>query len=229
MMQFVITPLYLVLAAVIGLLVGMLVSNLLSQRENKTTTPEQPPKELAQQGFSEALRLWYSPKGKKVITYLDGEYYREYLTLSPEQKGRVNRILDLWTEWSGRNLQKKAEPAVFTTDGQPADTSSLQPILVDSVAEAIKEEEEPEKQAGAKDDQPKTIAGQISKIIDKMLEGNPLREKGIRLIENAHQGVDVWIGLEKFDGIDAIPYPEVQQLIREAVAEWERESEKIKK
>jgi hypothetical protein len=70
----------------------------------------------------------------------------------------------------------------------------------------------------------KTVAGQISDIIAEMIQTSPLKEKGIRLIERPDHGVDVWFGVEKFDGIGAIPYPEVKQLIREAAARWEKEN-----
>ncbi len=70
----------------------------------------------------------------------------------------------------------------------------------------------------------KTVAGQISDIIAEMIQTSPLKEKGIRLIERPDHGVDVWFGIEKFDGIGAIPYPEVKQLIREAAARWEKEN-----
>ncbi|MRS04168.1 hypothetical protein EG832_13260, partial [bacterium] len=71
-MPIVITPLYLVLAAVIGLLVGLLVSSLFSSRETKSTESDEPPQELTKEGFAESASLWYSPSGKKIITKLDG-------------------------------------------------------------------------------------------------------------------------------------------------------------
>jgi hypothetical protein len=71
---------------------------------------------------------------------------------------------------------------------------------------------------------PKTIAGQISDILDEIIQTSPLREKGIKLIEREDHGVDVWFGMEKFDGIEAIPYPEVKALIKTAAARWEREA-----
>jgi hypothetical protein len=70
----------------------------------------------------------------------------------------------------------------------------------------------------------KTVAGQISDIIAEMIQTSPLKEKGIKLIERPDHGVDVWFGVEKFDGIGAIPYPEVKQLIREAAVQWEKEN-----
>jgi hypothetical protein len=232
-MQVEITPLFLVLAAVIGLLVGLLVSSLFSSREPKSTDSNEPPQEMVKDGFAEAVSLWYSPSGKKIVTQLDGGFYRDFLVLSADQKTRVNKLLALWSNWAGKVTEEKIEPTSapildHQTDNE-ADLPAVAPVLDWSVQEALKSEETTEKAILPKKDKPTTIAGQISLIIDKMLVDSPIKEKGIKLIENSNQGVDVWIGLEKFDGIDAIPYPDVQHLIREAVAQWEREMEAGKK
>lgn len=71
---------------------------------------------------------------------------------------------------------------------------------------------------------PKTVAGQISDIIEEMIQTSPLRDKGIKLIEREDHGVEVLFGTEKFDGIESIPYPEVKQLIKAAVARWQKEA-----
>jgi len=224
-----ITPIYLVLAAVIGLLVGLLVSSLFSSRGSKSAEPNEPPQELVKDGFAEAARLWYSPSGKKIVTQLDGAYYRDFSALSADQKNRVNKLLTLWSVWAGRVTEIKAEPpSAPVANLNPDAETELPPMAAPldwSVQEALKADESAESAVLSIEDKPKTIAGQISLIIEKMLVDSPIKEKGIKLIENSHQGVDVWIGLEKFDGIDAIPYPDVQQLIREAVAQWEREME----
>lgn len=70
-----------------------------------------------------------------------------------------------------------------------------------------------------------SITQQISAILEEMLEGTDLKEKGIKLLENQENGVDVWIGMEKFSGIDTVPYPQVRQLIHDAVVRWEQETE----
>lgn len=224
-----ITPLYLVLAAVIGLLVGLLVSSLFSSRETKSADADQPPQELVKEGFAEAVRLWYSPSGKKIVTQLDGGFYRGLSDLSPDQKNRVTKLLSLWSAWAGKALEEKVEKYIGPEMRAPAvDAENLppiEPVLDWSVQEALKSGGDSDGSILPLEDKPKTIAGQISLIIERMLVDSPIKEKGIKLIENSHHGVDVWIGLEKFDGIDAIPYPDVQQLIREAVAQWEREME----
>lgn len=224
-----ITPLFLVLAAVIGLLVGLLVSSLFSSRDPKGGVPDETPQEMVKDGFAESASLWYSPNGKKIVTQLEGGFYRDYLTLSPEQKNRVNKLLALWSAWVGKAAVAKADSITAPVAGvavvENADLPPVEPLLDWSVQEAINSEKAETPSALPEEDRPKTIAGQISLIIEKMLVTSPIKEKGIKLIENEHQGVDVWIGLEKFDGIDAIPYPDVKQLIHEAVAQWEREME----
>ena len=70
-----------------------------------------------------------------------------------------------------------------------------------------------------------SITQQISAILDEMLAGTELQDKGIRLWENEDHGVDVWVGVEKFEGIEAVPYPQVRQVIRDAVLRWEKETE----
>lgn len=96
------------------------------------------------------------------------------------------------------------------------------PIIADEV-EPYNPLKAEEKMAEAQNLQSKTIAGQISDIIADMIQSSPLKEKGVRLIERPDHGVDVWFGIEKFDGIDAIPYPEVKQLIKAAATRWEQE------
>ena len=221
-----ITPIFLVLAAIIGLLIGLLVASLFSSRDSKDTDEETPPAALAKDGFAEAARLWYSPGVKKVIPQLDGEFYRDYKTLSEEQQSRVNKLAELFSVWTGKELEsEKYIPVTQIKSDVGEELPPIGPVLDWSVAEALKNEEKEKVSPLGTTLKPKTIAGQISLILEKMLEGHPLKEKGIKLIENDHRGVDVWIGLEKYDGIDVVPYPEVQQFIRAAVAQWEREIE----
>jgi hypothetical protein len=227
-----ITPIYLVLAALIGLLIGLLVSSLFTQKDVKHVNKTEPPAEMARDRYAEGARIWYSPGVKKVITELDGAYYRDHSTLSAEQKSRVNKLLELWSEWAGKFQVTKQDASVAEDPALVNEIAATEgkhlppigPVLDWSVEEALKTEETLEDMTERMAVKPRTVAQQISLVLEKMLEGNPLKEKGIKLIENDHHGVDVWIGLEKFDGIDDIPYPEVQDLIRQAVVRWERET-----
>ncbi len=70
-------------------------------------------------------------------------------------------------------------------------------------------------------EKPKTIIDQINDVLDRLVEGTENAKKGIRLEDNGHQGVTVWVGLTRYEGVDALIDPEVQQLIKDAVAKWE--------
>lgn len=70
-----------------------------------------------------------------------------------------------------------------------------------------------------------SITQQISAILDDMLVGTELADEGIKLVENEEHGVDVWVGVEKYSDIDEVPYPQVRQVIKDAVVRWEQENE----
>lgn len=69
-----------------------------------------------------------------------------------------------------------------------------------------------------------SIVAQINTVLQNRLAVSHLANQGIRLQESPSGGVRVYIGLDKYDGIEAIPDPEIKEFIRQAVAEWERQS-----
>lgn len=73
-----------------------------------------------------------------------------------------------------------------------------------------------------------SITQQISAILDEMLIGTEMADEGIKLVENEEHGVDVWVGVEKYTDIDEVPYPQVRQVIRDAVLRWEQENDSQK-
>jgi hypothetical protein len=67
-----------------------------------------------------------------------------------------------------------------------------------------------------------SIAAQVNDILQEKLHGTPLAQRGIRLMELPGKGMVVLIGMEQFDSVDAVPYPEIKALIKESVAIWEK-------
>ncbi len=70
-----------------------------------------------------------------------------------------------------------------------------------------------------------SITEQISEILDELIGKSGLKGQNIKLMENPDHGVDVYVGLEKFPGVDAVPYPQVREMIKTAVKLWEKEAE----
>jgi hypothetical protein len=68
----------------------------------------------------------------------------------------------------------------------------------------------------------KSIAAQIDEILQEKLAGQTMEKRAIRLLELPGKGMVVAVGLEQYDGVGAVPDPEIRSLIREAVSDWER-------
>jgi hypothetical protein len=67
-----------------------------------------------------------------------------------------------------------------------------------------------------------SIVQQIDSILQEHLEKTPLARQGIRLQESAQGGVEVYVGLKKYNAVDDVPDAEVKLAIRSAIAEWEK-------
>ncbi len=72
---------------------------------------------------------------------------------------------------------------------------------------------------------PLSIVEQINDILQETIKDTPLAGRMIRLVEDPRAGVVVWVGLEHFPGVDAVPDPEVKAALRKAASEWERRTE----
>lgn len=67
-----------------------------------------------------------------------------------------------------------------------------------------------------------SIAAQVDEILQDKLKGTSLEKRGIRLMELPGKGMVVMIGLEQFDSVGAVPYPEIKAVLQESVAVWEK-------
>ena len=66
------------------------------------------------------------------------------------------------------------------------------------------------------------MVGQINAILQTRITNTKLADMGVTMIESPGGGVFVYVGLNKFEGIDSVPDEEVKTVIRAAIAEWER-------
>jgi plasmid maintenance system antidote protein VapI len=67
-----------------------------------------------------------------------------------------------------------------------------------------------------------SIVEQIDEILQSLLEGTPLEERGIRLQEAPDGSVQVWIGLQRYDSVETVPDAEVRRVIQRAIKTWEQ-------
>ncbi len=70
-----------------------------------------------------------------------------------------------------------------------------------------------------------SIVEQINDILQETIKDTPLAGRMIRLVEDPREGVVVWVGLDRYPGVDSVPDPEIKAALRKAANEWERRTE----
>ena len=155
------------------------------------------------------------------------------IALYPEQRKRLIEMLNVMRPW----LENKPVPmpAPATPPPPPAqpkvNTVNQVPPLPQPVSQKPAPVQTPKPTAAPapapkKDDvpaaAPTSMVGQINAILQARIAGTKLADIGVTMIESPAGGVYVYVGLNKFEGIDSVPDEEVKAAIRSAIAEWER-------
>jgi hypothetical protein len=73
----------------------------------------------------------------------------------------------------------------------------------------------------------KSIIAEVDTILQNKIIGTPFEKRGIRLLEKPDHTMLIEIGLNKYDGIEAIPSEEIRELIRTCVSEWTLRSTRV--
>ncbi len=202
----------LIMVALLGVAVGSLIERALNRRKVpppvKASTPlSSANHKLASEGDVEILRAWRTLSGR-VWLEMDGARLNGKESLQPDQRRRlVSMLLDMrpWMEntpAAAAASELQPRPAVAAVPpvekGKPG-VDQIKPVVV-----------------------LKSIVEQIDDVLQAKLLTSPLKDRGIRLTEEPVGVVIVQDGLKKYEGIDAVPEPEIRALIRQAVAEWEK-------
>jgi hypothetical protein len=144
---------------------------------------------------------------------LDGERI-EATALTPDQRKRIIAILTQirpWLEAPAPGRPAAAQPA----PARPAPAPEPRPVQAPRPGPpSVAEEDE----AAAA---PQSIVAQIDSILHAQLAGTPLMDKGIRLQESPEGSVLVWVGMQKFEGIEDVPDEQIKAAIRAAISTWE--------
>ena len=144
-------------------------------------------------------------------------------SLSPDQRKRLIEMLNVIRPW----LENKPAPAppMMTppTPSQPTPVST--PAAPKPTAQPIAQTQDRPSSSAAKSDRPalpaNSIVGQIDSILQEHLVGTPLESRGIFLAQSPEGGVNVYVGLTRYNGVDDVPDAEIKAAIRAAISEWE--------
>jgi hypothetical protein len=187
----------------------------------------------------------YDTRSGSVSLDLDGKTLQSRSDLTPDQDKAFGSFYKLLSGWYGQVPPAPVKPSsvespapmvdtpipeqVAQPVAQPAHSSVMvQPVvqapvevakpaggLIDGIVRAV--------QADVRDPiRIKSIAEQIDDVLQEQMKTSPLEKRGIRMANDLDGGVLIWVGLDKFHGIDEIKDPEVQAAIRAAAAEWRR-------
>ncbi len=190
--------------------------------------PPSPPVEAAPRTMAPAeqslLRLSLDARQQPCLD-IDGEHV-DTATMDPQQRRRLIDLMVLMRPWIESGPVQKAEPPAPKPQPMPA-ASSHRPTVppfegqpaISSVPARVGTGPllpPPEPTVA-----PTTMVGQIDAILQRMLIGTPMATRGIRLVESVQGGAMVIVGLNRYAGVGEVPDPEVQAVIRAAIAEWE--------
>jgi len=231
----------LIIAAIsvgIGVAVGGLISNAMNARQN----PAKPGSE-EKDGLVEIFSFNRDIKSKTSVLEIKGKKYRKPAELEAGTQAFLAQQLNILASWVGApDAPKSAEFTTSESDSQVSQAtrspvnfpvSNPKPAQADSNSmpnDSLKQSYNPlgvftrsiRSDTHKPSAPPSSIAAQIDEILQEKLAELPQEKRAIRLMELPGKGMVVMVGLEQYDGVEAVPDPEVKSLIRECVHEWEQ-------
>jgi len=151
-----------------------------------------------------------------LILELEGQTISNKDELTPDNKRFLVNLLGEVRPW----LETKAVPSITQKAEPQPEQLNIKPQIVSATIPPPPAPSPESKSVPSSE----SIVSQINTVLQNRLATSSLANQGIRLQESPTGGVLVYVGLTRYDGIDAIPNPEIKAFIHQAVAEWEGRS-----
>lgn len=210
----------------VGFLVGILVMILFSDRtKNKEkegednpdlgtlTLPELPV--LPEERFDSIVHIYREKNSGKIVTDVKGKVHLTHNTIPADQLQILQEASRSWQAWLG--ISAPAPTPVPTPVHMPAPVipapqpEALPPVTVGSAVRS-----DPIEKPRAR-----TMVGQIEEILQEMLPNTDYAGQNIHLGEELEHGVVVWVGAQKYIGVDSVTDEGIKSVIKAAVSRWE--------
>jgi alkanesulfonate monooxygenase SsuD/methylene tetrahydromethanopterin reductase-like flavin-dependent oxidoreductase (luciferase family) len=212
-----------VLAA--GFIIGAALAWWLASRGN--TPPADQEQELLKElrkKYIEKAGLWQDRSSGQLAVRSGGQLITSVQQMTEAQKRNMNSLLKDWAGWMGF-ISSQVGAKADSPEMQPAPIPQTPETAASFAAPNLEEAVEGKGAGKALPEKPKSIVEQINDILQDNLKTHPALTKGIRLTEDPREGVIVWVGLEHYAGVDAVTDPEVKEVLKAAVMEWERRTQ----
>jgi hypothetical protein len=239
------------LCTVMGFVAGILVALLWQERGRNKQAPGELPAGLVKGQHEPIVRLWRDKKSGKLLTELEGDVYTENKAINKAVRKELKATAMQWAAWVIEGEERAKTPApvqplpVQAQPPTPAPTPTPVPVIQPPVQTFVQPPQPaiiappiiatpavPQASVAKGDKKvveappaPKTMLEEIDEIIQEMTEGTPLESQKVRLVADARSNVVVWVGPNHFEGVDAVVDPEIKELLRKAVAAWEKRHE----
>ncbi len=153
---------------------------------------------------------------------LDGQRVQAS-ALSTDQRKRLIEMLNIMRPW----LEGKPASVPAPTSPPPPKPAPNMAALSQPTARPIPSttstpsESSSKKKKDEPEAAPTSIVGQINMVLQKRIAGTSLAARGVTMMKSLSGGVNVYIGVNKYEGVDEVPDEEVKTAIRAAISEWE--------
>lgn len=166
--------------------------------------------------------LWREQPENDLRVEMDGTSYQDAVDMTPDQRRKLIAVfqdLRTWLTPPGERPPAAEQAAPVTAPvPAPAPAPAAAPVVLIPPTQAGVVPAVPAPKA------PTTMLGQIDAILQERIAGTPLEKRGVKLMEAADHSVLVMIGLQKYNGIDAVPDETVRAAIRAAIQEWDQKN-----
>jgi len=197
---------------VAGIIFGRMWGSMQSRDESpKPESPE--PETESEAPPSDALYIWRDHETKEFVLQFGERVYRSSDDLTPREKETFSALFDRMQTWLGVSTAPPEVSPIEPISQPEAEKPSITAAGV--ISSMVSSNPEPP---------PASIVAQIDEILQKKLAASPLKDRGIALQETIKGGMQIIVGLEKFDDIDSVPEEEIRVIIRASVSEWESQS-----
>jgi hypothetical protein len=188
----------------IGIAIGGLIEHALKGRSSPSQPNPPSENKLAAIDDVEVFSAWRTGSNR-VWLEMDGKRLENKEALLPEQHQRLlNLVLDL------RPWLETARP-VAPAPGVPA--QPVQNVISNSAIEGEEPAPEPALES---------IIEQINKVLQIKLANSVFNDRDIQLTEGPGGIVIIKDGLNRYEGIEAVPDLQIKTLIQQAVTDWEK-------
>ena len=209
-----------IIIAIIGFVAGILLTLLFVERSRSESQPEneplaasQPqPAEVPSTAFAELPPDQYHPVASlyrektsgALVVEAGHKIYKTSKDLGAGAAQEMRQTVESWHNWLGLRLPEEIAPITIRTENMVI--HKPEPAVIAAVIDKP---------------QATTVVGQIDEILQTMLRESGQPEQHISLAQDPTQGVVVWVGMERYVGIGAVPDEKIKALIQSAVRKWE--------